>query len=602
MIEHVQQLFSGARVVQSPFVRNDALIQQGRVFLDSSDATQRLYERAKADMQSEAPDEFTLLRAVGPQAGTVFTRASGAPLSRGVPGIFTFDGYRNLFDKRLPEFVEAARHDDAWVMGRSLLGDRQNEAQKKTAEIVSATVTADDPLTEAIRRQYLSEYAQQWDASRRYSHDRGHEPRVNLQVLRSFAAPDSPLSRLVRAAVHETTLTQAAAAPDTSFLQKAAGQLDKADGALGIRAEERIERELVDHHFAPLREVVTGSADGPMVSQPAQTQAGRTGLDGVASLLNDYYTALTVADNALANNSLPPASDTAAKLKMTAKTMPAPFREVLQNLAVQGSREVNLGIGQLLSRQIQVVVGDACRLTVEGRYPFAPDSERDVSIDDFTRVFAQGGIFDDFFAKTLAPFVDTSAKPWRYRTLAGATEPVQGPDLAPFEQAKAIREVFFGEPGQKQLAWKAEIRIAELDPAITSLMLDIDGQSMLYQHGPVAPFQVSWPGPRGGVHAEITAAPRIRPDTSTMAADGPWALLRLLQKSRLLETAIRGRTHAEFELDGRKALLDIASTGSVANPLTSNVLKSFRCPSSMAALALPDTGPPPGLAPSGLPR
>ncbi|WP_425495767.1 type VI secretion system membrane subunit TssM [Paraburkholderia hayleyella] len=135
MIEHVQQLFSGERVVQSPWIRNDALIQQARSFLDGSNATERLYQRAKAAMQKEAPDEFTLLRAVGPQAGTVFTRASGQPLSRGVPGLFTFDGYRNLFDKRLPEFVQAAQDDDAWVMGRSYLAGLPaglpDSAQKK---------------------------------------------------------------------------------------------------------------------------------------------------------------------------------------------------------------------------------------------------------------------------------------------------------------------------------------------------------------------------------------------------------------------------------------------------------------------------------------
>ncbi|MGN6317463.1 type VI secretion protein IcmF/TssM N-terminal domain-containing protein, partial [Trinickia sp.] len=46
MIEHVQQLFSGKRVVQSPLIRNDALIQQARAFLDGSNATDRLYQRA----------------------------------------------------------------------------------------------------------------------------------------------------------------------------------------------------------------------------------------------------------------------------------------------------------------------------------------------------------------------------------------------------------------------------------------------------------------------------------------------------------------------------------------------------------------------------
>jgi type VI secretion system protein ImpL len=282
---------------------------------------------------------------------------------------------------------------------------------------------------------------------------------------------------------------------------------------------------------------------------------------------------------------------------MAANTMPAPFREVLLGLSVQGSHEVNQGIGQLLSRQMQAVVSDACRLTVEGNYPFAPDSTRDVNIDDFTRVFAQGGVIDDFFAKNLAPFVDTSSTPWRYRTLPGATEPVQGPDLEPFQHARQIRETFFGDQG-KQLLWKTDIRVPELDPTVTSFAIDIDGQSTQYQHGPVTPFPVSWPGPRGGVHAEVTASPRIHAETSTIAADGPWALMRLLRKGQIIQTATPGRTRVAFDFDGRKAVLDLASAGSVANPLTSDVLTTFRCPSSMPMFSLPDSGPPPGLPPA----
>ncbi|QGZ64081.1 type VI secretion system membrane subunit TssM [Paraburkholderia acidisoli] len=600
MIEHVQQLFTGDHVVQSPLIRNEALVQEARAFLDASNATQRLYDRAKADMQKEAPDEFTLLRAVGPQAGTVFTRASGAPLSRGVPGLFTFDGYRNLFDKHLREFAQAARDDDAWVMGRSYLG----EAEKKTAELARPVTDADDPVTEAIRRLYLTEYALQWDA---FLGDirtvTGTSLSFNLQVLRQLAAPDSPLARLARAAVHETTLTQPIGT-DGLLLQKGADPIGKkVDQALGIRAEERVERELVDSHFAALREMVTGNAEAASNAPggaAAGNAAGKTGLDGVSSLLNDYYTALTVADNAINNNSLPPASDIAAKLKMSANTMPAPFRQVLLGLSMQGSREVNQGIGQLLSRQMQAVVSDTCRLTVEGNFPFAAESKRDVSIDDFTRVFAQGGVIDDFFTKNLAPFVDTTARPWRYRTLPGATEPVQGPDLEPFQHARDIRDVFFGDQG-KQLAWKAEVRVPEMDPTIMNLSIDIDGQSTQYQHGPVTPFMVNWPGPRGGVHTEITASPRIRPETSTISADGPWALMRLVRKGEAVQTATPGRTRVAFDFDGRRAVLDIASAGSVANPLTSDVLTTFHCPSSMPMLSLPDSGPPAGLPPAGAP-
>jgi len=464
---------------------------------------------------------------------------------------------------------------------------------------VKSAADADDTVTAAIRRLYLTEYAQQWDA---FLGDirtvQGTSLSFNLQVLRQLAAPDSPLARLARAAAHETTLTQPIAS-DGSILQKTADKLSKnADKALGIRAEERVERELVDSHFAALREMVTGSAEVGADTQDNASAAGKTGLDGVSSMLNDYYTALTVADNAISNNSMPPASDIAAKLKMAANTMPAPFREVLLGLSIQGSREVNQGIGQLLSRQMQSVVSDACRLTVEGNYPFSPESKREVSIDDFTRVFAQGGVIDDFFTKNLAQFVDTSVKPWRYRTLPGSTDPVRGPDLEPFEHAKAIRDVFFGEQG-KQLVWKAEVRVPEMDPTIMSLSIEIDGQNTQYQHGPVTPFSVSWPGPRGGVHAEITASPRIRPDTSTIAADGPWALMRLISKGRAIQTATPGRTRVAFDFDGRKAVLDIAGTASVANPLTSDVLTTFRCPSSMPLISLPDSGPPAGLPSAG---
>ncbi|MBH9710629.1 hypothetical protein, partial [Burkholderia contaminans] len=62
-------------------------------------------------------------------------------------------------------------------------------------------------------------------------------------------------------------------------------------------------------------------------------------------------------------------------------------------------------------------------------------------------------------------------------------------------------------------------------------------------------------------------------------------------------TATPGRTRVTLDFDGRKAVLDLASTGSVANPLTSDVLKTFRCPGSMPMFSLADTGAPPGLPP-----
>ncbi|MGS8589299.1 ImcF-related family protein, partial [Salmonella enterica subsp. enterica serovar Infantis] len=86
---HIEPLFDGSRVVHSPYEKDEELIRQARAFLDGHTSTERSYARALAAMESEAPQEFTLVRAVGADARTVFVRRTGAPLARGVPGIFT---------------------------------------------------------------------------------------------------------------------------------------------------------------------------------------------------------------------------------------------------------------------------------------------------------------------------------------------------------------------------------------------------------------------------------------------------------------------------------------------------------------------------------
>jgi len=50
----------------------------------------------------------------------------GEPLDRGIPGLFTDEGYRELFDKRITEFVAAAYANDEWVMGRETAAFQKN--------------------------------------------------------------------------------------------------------------------------------------------------------------------------------------------------------------------------------------------------------------------------------------------------------------------------------------------------------------------------------------------------------------------------------------------------------------------------------------------
>ncbi len=450
----------------------------------------------------------------------------------------------------------------------------------------------------------------------------------DLSVLRQFAAPDSPLARLARAAARETTLSRPLVVrtqEEKGFLDKATDELNKQTNAigrnLGIRAEERLEKQIVDNRFAALREVVTGQADIGATS--AGATAGKPGLENISGLLNEFYTLLVVADTALTAGSLPPGgAEVGARLKLEAGKLPAPFREVLTALAASGGDKVMLGSTGILRNQAQLQldrimglmamqVSEPCKRGVEGRYPLAAVSQ-DASIEDFSLVFAVGGAADEFFNKHLAPYVDMSVRPWRYKdpnvanamvgidtasaggaglkpatsgpTLLGELLKLlaqSGPNLDAFYRAQQIRDLFFRDAGGKKLAWKIDLRVLELEPSITELVIDIDGQGQRYVHGPVQAFAVNWPGPRGGAMAEFTANPRISSPTSTFLAHGPWALFRLLEKGRIVNTATPGRLSVEYAFDGRKALIDVSS-GSQPNPLGSDVLKGFRCPGRAA--------------------
>lgn len=597
MARHLDALFVDGKPFEPSGRQNAALVQRARLFLNANPAPRRLYERAMAAIENEAPENFTLARAVGLQGAGIFRLVDGSRFQRGVPGLYTYDGYHQVFSARLPEFLAQAQSDDAWVMGSAGSAARWDDAIRNAKVVAGRSSLADD-----IRRQYLTDYGNYWQQyladirPASFGEDgAGGTLAFDLATLRALAAPDSPLVRLARAVVRETSLSVVDAREDASLADTALSALGRrsgaakevADGARKLaarRPEQRLEKELVDNRFAALREVVTGQADtgsGPTMTDAPISPGGKAlQLDAILTLINEQYTRLVVADNALSSQSMPPALDIGTTLQMEAEKLPAPLRTVLGGIAAQAADKVGREAGSLLAMQVDSSVGKACRATVEGKYPFAR-SNQEVDIEDFNRLFAAGGLFDEFFQKALAAHVDTNSKPWRYKALNPGMPPIRGPSLEPFERAAAIRDVFFREQGAKRMAWKMDAKVASIDPEITELIVDVDGQSQRYVHGPVLPFSVGWPGPRGGAIAEITAKPRIRPDTSTIATTGPWALFRLIERGRLTGTTSASRLMLDFDFDGRRAALELR-TNAQMNPLTSGLLTNFRCPGSIS--------------------
>ncbi|MDP2370862.1 type VI secretion system membrane subunit TssM [Rhodoferax sp.] len=548
---------------RSPLVMDENLVRSVRAMLASYPLEQRIFSRLKRQRLSKDVPAFSLSTAAGPSAPLVFERASGKPLTEGVPGWFTFDGYHKRFQSAVETLTLTMANEEPWVLG-------QERNLKEKIQDVGAL----GALTDRVRRLYLENYVKEWDA---FLADirlvRANTLEKNIQVARTLSGAGSPLQSLMRAVVREVTLVRAdgdknvvtKATESVRNTRKGLEDLFGGDPAKPLTAGKPIE-SLVDDHFEPLRRLVQAGG----ANQPAP-------LDDALKLFNEVYVYLNAVDSAVKSRSAPPAADVAGKLKSDAGRLPEPIRSMIENLSQSGSTQARTAERGNLSQDLRPVT-EFCSRAIAGRYPLVPSSTRDVLPEDFGQMFAPGGLMDDFFQKRLATLVDTSTRPWRYKPV-GEQSGVSVAALAQFERAARIRDVFF-RSGARVPSMRLDFMPRELDASITQFILDVDGQLVKYAHGPAVPMAVQWPGPRGSNQVRVQISPPSSAGASGMAVDGPWALFRLLEKAQLESAGAPEKFNVTFNVDNRRARFEVTAN-SVQHPIRLNELQAFSCPEGL---------------------
>jgi type VI secretion system protein ImpL len=552
-------LASGGR---SAIVKADAqLVQRVRDQLRNVPLTQRIYTRLKLQGVGNEFPEFTVRKHAGELALAVFVRAGGEPLTRGVPGLYTKDGYEKGFKRAVDAVTAQLADEESWVLG-----------------VTDATSRLKDPLQvqrliDDVRRLYLNDYIRIWEA---FVADiklaRVTGLRETINQARILSAPDNPLAPLLRAIVREVTL----ATPDptsiidktidtgTSFVRKGAERIfgtDKAGALPGVG--EPIEL-MVDRRFTALRQFVLPPAAG----KPAPMEQS-------VALIAEIYNWLVAAEAATKAGSTPPPAD-GGKVTAEAARYPEPLRSLLATLSAAGIAVVQGATRGNLTALARADVGEFCQKAIAGRYPFVRNSGTDATREDFAALFAPGGRFDAFFQKNLAPLVDTTTNPWSFRQIGDTKTADVGGLLPPFQRAKVIRDTFF-PAGSPQPLLRLQFRPLDMDQSITRFNLTIDGQVVTYAHGPQSATPVQWPGPAGGTQVRIELSPPIPGRNSALTESGPWALFRLLERMRIEPTASPERFRVTFDIEGRRAMYEI-TTASVVNPFRLREMQDFRCP------------------------
>jgi type VI secretion system protein ImpL len=549
----------------SPLKADPALIEFHRNRLASATLPQRIYDRMRQQGLGTNFPEFTAVRAAGDKAALVFTRVSGAPLTRGVPGLFSYEGYWSGFQKEVPRVAEQLAKEQSWVLG---IADPPKGA--------AGLLRGDAALADDVRRLYLAEYVAAWDD---YIRDLRLQPMTSLsqsiQMAQLLSAPDGPLPLLLKALSRQTTLL----APDGKSLidkarDKARGTVDATRGAIvggmagaapGAPAA-RIE-SLVDERYVELRRLVS-APDG-----------AKPPLDDTIALIRDVQVLLASVDNALKAGTAPPPSPLPVKVQTAATALPQPLRSMLEDLSATSARVGQVMVRQNLAAEVKAQVGEFCQQAVAGRYPLDRNASRDATQADFATLFAPGGRIDQLFQQKLAAFVDTSARPtWRFRNGEAGPLGTDAGTLPQFQRAQAIRETFF--PAGNVPSLRLQFMPVEMDVSLKQFIIDIDGQIVRYDHGPQIPVQVQWPGPRGSAQVRVQVSPASTAGASGLVYSGPWALFRLFDNVRIEPGAMPERFRAVFDVDGRKAVFEVTAS-SVRNPFRLRELTDFSCPAGL---------------------
>lgn len=542
-----------------PTVPMDAqLVASVRDMLAAYPLEYRVYSRLKRQNAGANVPEFSVAGAAGPNAAQVFERASGQPITKGIPGIFTRDGYQKAFQSSVEKAALQLATEEDWVLGL------------KTDPAKLRDVALSGELPNRVRRLYLQDYIKVWDqylADVRLVKLGGLDR--SIQVSRVLSAPDSPLAAYLRAVDRETTLVPPAA-PAGGLADSAKAALAKADAAkqelaalsgaqptpTGDAANGPIEK-MVDDHFAAIHRMVQG--------QPAP-------IDDVIKMFNEVYVQLSAIDAAQKSKSPPPPGGGAERIKAAAGQQPEPIKSMLEALSDAGASQNRKAITENLTTDLKPIT-DFCSRAIAGRYPISPSSRADVLPEDFGQLFGPGGMLDVFFTSKLQDLADTGTNPWSLKPLPDGTRPPAPPALADFQRAARIREVFF-RSGARTPAFRMDIRGLEFADGLTQVTFDIDGQQMNLVKGNNTPISVQWPSQRLASQVKITTQPAVG---AGLSADGPWALFRLFDRFEVQPTQQPEKFIVLINVDGKRARLEVTAS-SVFNPFRLKEMQQFRCP------------------------
>lgn len=539
-----------------------ALLSQVRARIATVPLAQRVYSRIRPFAAAQGVPPWRPGDVLGVAGAALFVRSSGKPLTDGIAGFYTTEGFHKVLLPSLDRAVKGVV-SESWVLGSRVVFD------------------ANGPQLPALEREviglYETDYAQAWD---RMLADLNPVQLRSLpqaaQDLYILASPESPMRSLLASIARQLTLSampgdarsgnaaQTSAANDTQArLQAIIGSVQAATNAPLPPGHE------IDERYQALREFVGTRPGAPIDSVLREIGDAQQVVAKLAATLVSAATA-TPANGAL---------DPLLTLKTDAARQPEPVQRWLSQIAASVIA-LRSGDPRLQLATIYNAPGgpsNICPAVVNGHYPFVATSADDISIADFARLFAPGAALDGFTNTLLGRYVDTSARTWHLISADAASSPISAADVAQFQRAATIRDTYFAD-GETRPHFRLDITPVSADAATRRATLDLDGTAVVYTSGEQRTTRIMWP--------TFSLQPTMRlvfdppaAGSEAVQAVGPWAMFRLFGRGRMQpQPAAPDHYALTFQLGARQAVFDLRVPGG-SNPLALGLLQDFRCPS-----------------------
>jgi len=552
------------------------VVDEARRMLRQSPLASRAYLvlKERATEASKLPD-WRVSDHSGPAGDRVLIRSSGKLLSEGIPALFTREGFHDAVLPHVAASIGAVQ-GESWVLGETTGANRG------------------DALERDVLALYYDDYAQHWET---ILGDLSVQPLRNMaqaaEVLNFVSGASSPLKLVWQAIDRETQLSKPPERAGKSASAKAPGpgsviSAANAQPLYGQPVEDRFRRfhEFVapDRGAAPMDQLLRDMSDlylqinRLIVSAPP-------GSPGEANAVADASAAARKVENEA--SALPPSA--AAFANSVARNSAA--------LIAGGARnQISVQWAQLLP---------LCTQALEGRYPVRRDSAVDIAPEDFAKLFSPAGVINTFFNTQLRQFVDVSHSQWTAQRAEASGINLSSDALVQFQRAARITDTYFSTSATPVA--KFEISPLSIDAGSARVVINIEGQEIVYDGAAAQAVVAQWPGPTGVRLSSITFEPKpdlkitdpkpadpkpsdtksaetrlpaVGPGPLTITRTGAWSLFRLLDAGRLESLGRPDRWRLTFAAGGHHAVFELHA-GSVLNPLASRDLADFRCPRTL---------------------